>query len=272
MKNKMNIRHQSLKLLLAIVSILSYLDWGKVSIATPLPSTINYNSLKTIEGDRVIFSSPEPKQSRGTPTGTTSPNRGCKSKDLVALVPLNATDSKSTLSWGLTTKERPTFWLYITDSPNSILSGKFSLWRWDANNKDETTVYESQLAFTNTPGIISVTLPATTEPLQIDQWYHFYFFIDVECPQNGVPETISAEGWIRREEPNTDLKTQLQSATLLQQAILYGKNGFWYDMLKALAELKQTEPKNQQWAEVLRSTGLEKVASEPIVDCCKPEN
>jgi len=43
-------------------------------------------------------------------------------------------------------------------------------------------------------------------------------------------------------------------------------------MLKALAELKQVEPKNQQWAEVLSSTGLKKIASEPIIDCCKPKN
>jgi len=268
----MNIRHQSLKLLLAIVSILSYLDWEKISIAAPLPSTINYNSLKAIEGDRVIFSSPEPKQSRGTPPATVGPTRGCKSKELVALVPNTKLDSKVNLSWGLTTKQHPTFWSYIPDSPSSILSGKFSLWRWDSKNQDETIVYESQLVLTNTPGIISITLPATATPLEINQWYHFYVFIDVECPRNRAPEKISTEGWIRLEEPNADLKIQLKTATLLQQAILYGKNGFWYDMLNALAELKQTEPKNQQWTEVLRSTGLEKIASEPIVDCCMPQN
>ncbi len=272
----MNIRTQSLKLLLAIISILNWLVWERASTLAQLPpAIINQSySLKVAEGDRVIFTPPAAKESRGKPPNTVNgSNRGCGvNENLVALVPIIEPNSEEKPLWGLTTKERPTFWVYISNSPGSIISGKFSLRRWNSENHAEITVYESELTLTNTPGIISFTLPATAPPLEINQWYYFYFFINVECPQNLTPKKLSVQRLIRREEPNTDLKTQLQAATLLQQAILYGKNGFWYDMLKALAELKRTEPKNQQWREVLRSSGLEKIASEPIVDCCTPPN
>lgn len=271
----MNICHQSLKLLLAIVSILSCLDWEEVSIAAPLLSTINSNSVKAIEGDRVIFNPPEKQESRDRPRGTVpGQTRRCKpnSKDLVALVPATETDPDKNLLWGLTTKEHPTFWAYIPDSSESIISSKFSLRKWNSENNSQTTVYESELILTNTPGIISVTLPITAPPLEINQWYHFYFFINLECPENGMKQKVAVEGLIKRKQPNTGLKTQLQTATLLQQAILYGKNSFWFDMLNTLAKIKETEPKNQQWSEVLSSTGLKEIASEPIVDCCKPKN
>jgi len=216
----MNTRTQSLKLLLAIISILSWLVWERSSTLAQLPpAIINHSySLKVAEGDRVIFTPPA-EESRGNPPDSvpSDPRRcGDVSQNLVVLVPKMTPEEEKKPLWGLTTKERPTFWSYISDRPDSIISGQFSLRKWNSQNPPETTVYESELVLTNTPGTISFNLPDTAPPLEINQWYHFYFFIDVECPRNGAPETISAEGWIRREEPNTDLKSQLKTATLLK--------------------------------------------------------
>jgi hypothetical protein len=218
----------------------------------------------------LTFEQPPPDQ--GAPRGTKpGGERGCPSvaqKPLTALVPVTKEADGTQLRWGLTTKELPTFWFYVPYQLKSIRSAKFSL-----RNQAKQTVYETPVILTGAPGVISISLPSTAPPLEINKWYQSYLFIDISCEPNAPLEKDSAQGWVKREALAPALKSELDNATTPQQrAMLYAKHGVWYEVVMTLAELSRTDPKDAEWTKLLQSVGLDAIASEPIVNCCKPEN
>ena len=218
----------------------------------------------------LTFEQPPPDQ--GAPRGTKpGGERGCPSvaqKPLTALVPVTKEADGTQLRWGLTTKELPTFWFYVPYELKSIRSAKFSL-----RNQAKQTVYETPVTLTGAPGVISISLPSTAPPLEINKWYQSYLFIDISCEPNAPLEKDSAQGWVKREALAPALKSELDNATTPQQrAMLYAKHGVWYEVVMTLAELSRTDPKDAEWTKLLQSVGLDAIASEPIVNCCKPEN
>lgn len=218
----------------------------------------------------LTFEQPPPDQ--GAPRGTKpGGDRGCPSvaqKPLTALVPVTKEADGTQLRWGLTTKEHPTFWFYVPYELKSIRSAKFSL-----RNQAKQTVYETPVTLTGAPGVISISLPSTAPPLEINKWYQSYLFIDISCEPNAPLEKDSAQGWVKREALAPTLKSELDNATTPQQrAMLYAKHGVWYEVVMTLAELGRTDPKDAEWTKLLQSVGLDAIASEPIVNCCKPEN
>lgn len=222
------------------------------------------------EREDLNFEQPPPDQ--GTPRGTKpGGSRGCPlavQKSLTALVPVTKEADSVELRWGLTTKEHPTFWFYVPYELKSIHSAKFSL-----RNQAKQTVYETPVTLTGTPGVISVSLPPTAPPLEINKWYQSYLFIDISCAPNAPLEKDSAQGWVKREALTPALKSELDQATTpLQRAIAYAKYGIWYEALTALADLRRTDSKDDDWTKLLQSVGLDVIASEPIVNCCQPEN
>jgi len=183
-------------------------------------------------------------------------------------VPVTNEADGTQLRWGLTTKEHPTFWFYVPYELKSIRSAKFSL-----RNQAKQTVYETPVTLTGAPGVISISLPSTAPPLEINKWYQSYLFIDISCEPNAPLEKDSAQGWVKREALAPALKSELDNATTPQQrAMLYAKHGVWYEVMMTLAELSRTDPKEAEWTKLLQSVGLDAIASEPIVNCCKPEN
>lgn len=218
----------------------------------------------------LTFEQPPPDQ--GAPRGTKpGGERGCPSvaqKPLTALVPVAKEADGTQLRWGLTTEEHPTFWFYVPYELKSIRSAKFSL-----RNQAKQTVYETPVTLTGAPGVISISLPSTAPPLEINKWYQSYLFIDISCEPNAPLEKDSAQGWVKREALAPALKSELDKATTPQQrAILYAKHGIWYEVVMTLAEFRRTGPKDAEWTKLLQSVGLDAIASEPIVNCCKPEN
>ncbi len=171
--------------------------------------------------------------------------------------------------WGLTTSERSPLWFSIPYGRSSRVSLDFTL--KDAAGK---TLYQTKLPLPEKPGIVSVRLPATVPPLAVGQMHHW---ILTSRPLSSLREPIEVttlEGWIQRRQPDSQLIRELAKATPQQRAALYAQKGIWYDALTTLAELRQSRPADRSiqtdWATLLRSIDLEKVAEQPIVACCKP--
>lgn len=205
-----------------------------------------------------IFNAPPPPDDIGQPTNTQGGGRrGCKSegkeKPLTALVPVSG--------WALTTAEHPTLWFYVPEPPP--LSVEFVL----KDNADRT-VYKSPVTLSGTPGVVRLSLPSKAAPLEIGKRYHWYF--KIHCQPDKPP--IYVDGWIKRVLLKPEIKSPLEKATPRQRVALYAANGNWYEALTAAAELHRIDPKDSDWATLLRSVGLDNIASEPMVDCCKPEN
>jgi hypothetical protein len=175
------------------------------------------------------------------------------SKPLLALVPTQKTAS-ATVVFGKTAAEYPTFWFYVPY--RSVLKAAFVL-----QDQEGKTVYESDVAPSKTPGILSVTLPTTVAPLETGQLYHWFF--KLYCRSTSPPDSF-VDGWIQRESLPSDLTQKLKMATLQQQVRLYAANGVWFDALTTAAELRRTTSGNSAWVELLKAIGLENVAAEAI--------
>ncbi len=174
-------------------------------------------------------------------------------KDLIALVP------ESYL--GLTISERPTFWFYIPYSSTQELSAEFIL----QESKTKIAVYRATLPLTETPGIVSVSLPKEAKPLEIEKKYTWIFYV-ICHPINSYP----VQGEVVREMINSKLQSELEEAKSLRDQVgIYAENGLWYDALTTLAQLRIKDPQNKalfaDWADLLGSVKLQEIASESLV-------
>jgi hypothetical protein len=220
----------------------------------------------------LIFNAPPPPPDVGAPTQRShAGSRGCEEiegqssssdeeKLLTALVPAYQT-TDSDLVWGLTTSERPTFWFYVPYTLTSQYAIEFVL-------KDDQGNYVYKVKFPGEgtpPGIISLRLPPTVSLLR-DRDYTWYFLLycGARAPDNYI------NGFIRRvERPN--LEHQLRSISPRERAILYAEQGIWYEALTELIQLRRDNNK-RDWTRLLQSVGLERLAGEPLIPCCSPEN
>ncbi len=217
----------------------------------------------------LIFKTPPPPPNIGAPSQRKAGgSRGCsdvhvqnmqaKEKVLTALAPEYPTQ----LVLGLTTQMRPTFWFYVPYNSDSIYA---KLVLEDENNQ---IIYKTFLK--GTPGVVGVKLPATSEGLKNGKRYHWYF--NIYCQQDNEFLT-SVEGDVQRKSLDPIVQSQLDKATPQQQVALYAANGIWYEALTSLANLRRTKAQDallaSDWTSLLVSVGLQNIAAEPIVDCCK---
>jgi Domain of Unknown Function (DUF928) len=214
-----------------------------------------------------IFNAPPPPPDINAPGNRTAGGkRGCSvmseqqatsnEKRLTALVPVYKSANPE-LVFGLTTLSVPTFWFYVPYVTTS--TAEFGI-----ENEAGQTVYKKPVSLSGKPGIVSLSLASTAFSLEIGKRYHWY--LDVYCSPQQPP--VSVDGWIKRVKLNATVKNQLAKATLKQRATLYANNGIWYDYLTAAAELHRLDPKQNDWAKILQSIGLDNLTSEPLVDCC----
>jgi hypothetical protein len=211
----------------------------------------------------IVFNATEPPSTGRPGRRSDAGSRGCgvdepsstsESKSLLALVPVQKT-ANTTVVFGKTAAQQPTFWFYVPY--RSPARATFVL-----QNQGGKTVYESDVALSKTPGIMSLTLPATVTPLETGRLYHW--FLKLYCRSTSPPNSF-VDGWVQREALTPDLTQKLKMATRSQQVRLYAANGFWFDALTAAAELRRTHSSDSAWTELLKAIDLETVATEAIV-------
>lgn len=212
----------------------------------------------------MIFAAPPPPPDIGEPgQRSEAGSRGCENidkqapstqKHLTALVPVY---SNSELVLGTTLAHSPTFLFYIPHKP--LFPAKFVL-----RDKDGRLVYQTDITLSETPGIVSLSLPQTVAPLEIGKQYRW--FLKVYCKAQEPPAFV--EGWIQRISLNPILKSQLENATPRSRVALYAANGIWFEALSTASVLRERDPKDNSWTALLQAVGLNDLATEPIVECC----
>ncbi|WP_414551977.1 DUF928 domain-containing protein [Anabaena sp. CCY 0017] len=225
---------------------------------------------------------PPPPDRSATGSRSGAASRGCDAANqtLTALVPIyQQTLDQGTQAvipitqvWGLTNAEHPYFLFFVPYNASSIANIEFVL-QEQTQNKSQT-LYRTYLTPPESPGIISVHLPPSEASLQVGKMYHWFFKVRVQCDQKQPTKLDYADGWVQRIDPNSTLTAQLKQATPQQKATLYAANGVWYDAIISLAELRHISPKNEilltNWTTLLNSAGLEEIANQPLINCCKP--
>lgn len=193
--------------------------------------------------------------------------RGCsvgsnsQENPLIALLPANNT--------GTTTAAYPVLLFYIPQIAEKKL--EFSLL-----DENDNKIYQTAFNYSRTPGIVSLNLSAFEglPPLKIDKKYHWYFTI-VCNPQDRSADSF-VDGWVQRIEVDPALASELKKVIPRDRASLYALNGIWYDAAAALYEVRQSNPNNSllkdEWADLLKSIGLDTIAREPLIPCCTVRN
>jgi len=159
-----------------------------------------------------------------------------------------------------TLSPRPTFLVHITQP--SVKNAEFVV----LNEKGEL-VADEKIALTGNPGILSMTLPASSKPLEVGQLYHWSF--SVICDPGDSGANIVVDGWVKRIEQDPTLAAQLQKASERDRAALYAQAEIWTDALSTLAELRKAKPNDPQvaddWKSLLESVNLNTLASATII-------
>jgi hypothetical protein len=234
-----------LKTCLALSLGLFVCSWPTLTLAQnqPAPRTVQ----RRLPGRRV---------GAGTRGPCTNPKQ-----PLVALIP--------DTNLGLTTEKYPTLFWFVPPTP--ARTAEFVL-----NNEKKQEVYKTTFAITGSPGVVSVTLPAsaTLPPLEVNKNYFWTF--SLICNPSDPSAVDFVQGWVQRVALSSDLGNQLFKATPRDRPAIYARAGIWNDTLKSLSELRRANPRDRalttDWETLLKSVGLETVAKAPLVECCPQTN
>lgn len=166
---------------------------------------------------------------------------------------------------GLTVSENPTFFVNLPST--SAKSAEFIL--FDSTNE---VVYATTFALSTTPGVVSFTLPKDNNGqsvLEAGKRYHWVF--SVICNPTDGGQNIEIIGEIERQQLNTPTGNQSQRRASRNLLSLYAENGWWYDTVATLAELRQANPNDAElkadWKSLLQSVGGldQSIAQSPLV-------
>ena len=192
-----------------------------------------------------------PPPGRRVPGGDLDPlSRNCKktSQPLTVLVPAN--------SQGTITSEGLTLWFYVPYAPEDITSAEFLVQNPDATEY----VYETQFTLPKTPGIVSISLPLSAKTsLETGKYYHWFLTLKCKGSTINTPDLLEMDGWVQRILPKPSTTKQIDTAA---------PEG-WYDAVNNLANRLIASPQDtklrQEWADLLKSVGLENLAQEPLI-------
>jgi hypothetical protein len=206
---------------------------------------------------------PLPSLSRGYPgnrkAAISRDNCSTTGTDMVALAPefvkkaVNSSQLDETSVWGQTVMERPTLWFFVPATGRTGL--EFVL-----QNKKDQVIYRSTIATPLRDGVISVSIPSSVQPLELNQDYRWTLKAKVSCGGNAL-ESKFVEGWVQR--------VSLPAGVVVQQGRIYAEQGIWYDAVTILASQRQRSPNDlqlkQDWEDLLGAAQLEAMAQYPIL-------
>lgn len=194
---------------------------------------------------------PDQTTGGGTRDGGRCPQDAMTSQPLTALSPV----TKS----GLTVAEHPTFLAYVPQT--AAQTAEFSL--FDQNNQG---IYQTTFALTNTPGIVSFSLPPKAPPLEIGKDYTWSLAM-ICNPKNRLQDQF-VRGRIRRIQLDSALMNQIEKATPKERVSLYRSAGVWYEAILTLFDLQRSQPNDPSvsaaWKELLNSGGLNSIAAQSL--------
>jgi hypothetical protein len=186
-----------------------------------------------------------PQDGAASPTSSTATSPAATAPLLTALSP--------TTPPGSTLAERPTFLVYVPRT--NAETAEFSL-----RDQENRGVYRTTITLTQTPDIISISLPEQAV-LEVDRPYTWSFA--VICNPDDRVEDRFVTGSVQRIELEPTRLQQIEQASPQQRLAVYQENGIWYDALALLFELKRSQPNDPDlsaiWREFLQSAGADTI-------------
>ena len=161
--------------------------------------------------------------------------------------------------WGKTTATHPAFLFYLSQGAEI----EFVL-------QDETDnyVYHTNMQIPpNNQGIVNISIPQTATPLENQKIYQWT--LSVSCNNNDSEAFVYVQGSMEKVALEPNLQTELATANDLEKAVIYAREGIWYDAIAILAQLRQENPDdtqiNNMWSELLEQVDLTEISSQPML-------
>ena len=191
-----------------------------------------------------------PPDPNTTPGGGLDPsNSSCKQtkQRLTALIPPK--------NLGLTTSAHPTFWFYIPYIREDIKRGEFVILTQD----EKTMIYETTFQLSQTPGIVSISVPLSSESV-LEESKTYRWFLRIYCNKNRNNRAdLVVDGSVKRVEMTAEREHLIHAAS----------PDIWYDSLTYLGDMLLTSPQNEKlkndWNKLLESIGRKELSKEPLV-------
>lgn len=187
---------------------------------------------------------------------------GISKVEVVPLVP--------TTNIGLTVAAKPTFFFQVSKS--AAKEAKFSL----LNKEGDDTLYEKTFPLTSTGGVMSFTLPADAQTLEVNKEYRWSLEVICDTQDGDQGGNTHVEGAVKRVTPEAPIAQELNNAPISDRLTIYTQAGYWYDTVKTLAQLRLDNPNDstlkEEWTDLLDEVGLNTIAQQPLVQCCTLEN
>lgn len=202
------------------------------------------------EIEQISKTTQTPPDPNTTPGGGLDPsNSSCKKtkQPLTALIPQN--------NLGLTTSARPTFWFYIPYIREDIKRGEFAILTLD----EKTVIYEKTFQLSETPGIVSISVPLSSESaLEENKVYRWFLRIYCHKSRNYRADLV-VDGSVKRVPITAETERSINAAS----------PDIWYDSLTRLGDLLSTSPQDEKlkndWNKLLESIGRKELINEPLV-------
>ncbi|MEO1623349.1 MAG: DUF928 domain-containing protein [Cyanobacteria bacterium J06632_3] len=204
---------------------------------------------------------------RGAPArtigGGTRTDR-CEASSTVPLMALVPHNNVSTF-----VGEQATLWMHI---PSELTQKDAEIFIQDPQTREVVYQARLDLADVNTTGVIPISLPKVDSSgatlLETNRAY-FWEFAVICDPADRTRDHL-AQGHIQQVEMSSELSANLANATTLHdKAVLYAEAEIWQETLGLASELRRQDP--HLWTELLNSVGLEAVAEEALLECCRLE-
>jgi hypothetical protein len=222
------------------------------TIAIALPAGDAAAQKKPVVLKRSFLQTFNPPTGRGAPKGTAG--GGSRPAQLTCAQP-NSQASFLLLApnrfLGLTASDRPTFWISIPKTTAKSL--EFSLF-----DDKQVGVYQVSLPISSTEKLASISLPNSVPTLAAGKSY--YWTAALVCNSQRRTDDWVLGGWVQRQPLSPAQRQQLQGFTLQQQYTFYADNGYWYEAVNTLLQLRRSQPKNaaleKTWTDLLQVGGL----------------
>ncbi len=233
-----------------------------VAIALAFTNSISWLTLTQAQSSPTIQIAADPPipPDTGTPTrripgGSRGP---CEetNRPFTPLLPLTEAGYS-----GYTLSEHPTFWFYVPYEIDSVSSGKFSI-----EDQDGNSLYRTAFKLPGTPGFVSISIPSTEKPLEVNKQYSWLFVLNCGEQNRDNPDFVFYRGLIERMDRRS-FENQLNTATVAERLNLYMDNNIWYEVPTDLAEIRNIPP---AWLKLLRAVDLEALKQDAIAGSVVP--
>ena len=174
----------------------------------------------------------------------TSANKN--SLNLMAVVPQR--------NHGLTTAQRPNLWIYLpeTTAKQAILS---------IREEGNTPHWQQSVYLIGGAGVTGIKMSDDAPILEVGKNYQWAVIL--VCGDRPNPNDPVVTSWIER----VAAETSQSSASPLEKASSYARQGIWYDALNVLmAEKSSLDNWHSLWNEYLKSAGLDTIAKQPVTN------